>query len=242
MEIPRADWERYISKLSAINSKVAALMREWIDANGYDSIEELVLFARGLTKKYGEAAATLACEMYDAIAEASGVSVAAAVPAEVYPDGYIAKAVRDTLDIAPTTVPNLVGRMVKQAGADTMLQNAARDGAQYAWIPHGDTCAFCITIASYGWQYMRKNALKNGHAEHIHSNCDCEYAVRFDERSGVVGYDPQKYADMYYGADGSTPQEKINSMRKKQYAKNKDEINAQKREAYQKRKENRDVD
>lgn len=75
-----------------------------------------------------------------------------------------------------------------------------------------------------------------GHAEHIHSNCDCEYAVRFDERSGVAGYNPEKYAEMYYAADGNNPTERINAMRREQYAKNKEEINAQKRIAYDVRK------
>lgn len=221
MEIPKSDWERYIKKLSAINKKAADLMRSWIETNGYDSVEAMIYWANGLTQKYGEAAAALACEMYDNIAAASDVVVPAAVPANVVPERYVAKAVRETLDKSPTTVPNVVGRMVKQAGADTMLQNAQRDGAQFAWIPSGDTCAFCITLASRGWQNISKKALKNGHAEHIHSNCNCEYAVRFDEKSGVAGYDPKKYEDMYYDAEGNTPQEKINALRRAQYAKEK---------------------
>lgn len=222
MQIPRNDWKRYIEKLSQINKKAASLMTAWIDQNGYDSVEDMVYYASGLTQVYGEAAAALACEMYDAIAEAAGVSVAAAVPAETFPAEYVDKAIRGKLKEAPVEVPSLVGRMVKQAGADTMLKNARRDGAQFAWIPSGDTCAFCITLASRGWQYMSKNAMKNGHAEHIHSNCNCEYAIRFNERDGVAGYDPQKYADMYYGAEGNTPEEKINSMRREQYAEQKE--------------------
>ena len=214
MEIPRKAWQNYISKLSKINKKAAQIMTDWINANGYDSIENMIAVANGLTQKYGEASAALACEMYDSIAAASGVAVPPAIPAEVMPEEYVAQAVRKTVDQAPTTVPNVVGRMVKQAGADTMLQNARRDGAQFAWIPSGDTCAFCITLASRGWQYMSRNALKNGHAEHIHSNCDCEYAIRFSEKDDVAGYDPQKYEEMYRNADGNTPQEKINAMRR----------------------------
>lgn len=214
MEIPRKAWQNYISKLSKINKKAAQIMTDWIDANGYDSIENMIAVANGLTQKYGEASAALACEMYDSIAAASGVAVPPAIPAEVMPEEYVAQAARKTVDQAPTTVPNVVGRMVKQAGADTMLQNARRDGAQFAWVPSGDTCAFCIVLASRGWQYMSKNALKNGHAEHIHSNCDCEYAIRFSEKDDVAGYDPQKYEEMYRNADGNTPQEKINAMRR----------------------------
>lgn len=236
MQIPRNDWLRYIEKLSKINQKAADLMTAWIDANGYDNVDAMVAYASGLTQKYGEAAAALAGQIYDEIAAASGASVPAAEAAEVFDQYYIDKAVRNKLNESPIEIPRLVGRMVKQAGADTTLKNARRDGAQFAWVPHGDTCAFCITLASRGWQYQSKNAIKNGHAEHIHSNCDCTYAVRFNDRDGIAGYDPQKYQEMYYGAEGRTPEERINSMRRAQYAENKDKINEQKRLAYDVRK------
>ena len=77
-----------------------------------------------------------------------------------------------------------------------------------------------------------KKALKNGHAEHIHANCDCTYAVRFDSRTEVEGYDPDKYLDMYYDSGGD-----LNEMRREFYAENKEKINAQKRSAYAKRQE-----
>ncbi|MBR4692904.1 MAG: hypothetical protein IKP17_09110 [Oscillospiraceae bacterium] len=38
-------------------------------------------------------------------------------------------------------------------------------------MPSGDTCAFCITLASRGWQKAGREAIKGGHAEHIHNNC-----------------------------------------------------------------------
>ncbi len=103
-------------------------------------------------------------------------------------------------------------------------------------MPRGDTCAFCITLASRGWQKASRAALKGGHAEHIHANCDCEYAVRFDGKSGVEGYDPEKYLKMYENAEGGSSQEKINSMRRELEAGKRDEINARKREAYAEKK------
>jgi hypothetical protein len=53
----------------------------------------------------------------------------------------------------------------------------------------------------------------------------------------VEGYDPEKYRDMYYNADGSSPEARINSMRREFYADNKEIINEQKRSAYAKRME-----
>ena len=130
------------------------------------------------------------------------------------------------------TTTATVGRLVKRVGADTMLKNAERDHAQFAWIPMGDTCAFCMTLASRGWQYMSKDAMKHGHAEHIHANCDCQYAIRFDESSTVEGYDPDRYREMYDNAEGGTPQEKINTMRRVKYIENPQKIREQKRDWY----------
>lgn len=237
MTISKSDWEAYVNKLAAINRSAAVKMRMYLERNGYSNVEDIIGYAVALSSKYGETAAALACEMYEAVAASQGF-VTTAEPAPVMPYGYVAKAVQGVLQTAPSTVPNVVARTVKQAGADTILQNAERDGAQFAWIPSGDTCAFCITLASRGWRRISKGSLKNGHAEHIHSNCNCEYAVRFDGKSGVAGYNPERYAEMYYGADGDTPQDRINAIRRGLYAEDKDRINAQKRAAYHARKMN----
>ena len=186
--------------------------------------------------KYGEGCAELACQMYDAMADASGVIVPAAEPAEIAGDSEIAKMVYGTKKSSPL-LESGVSRLVKQAGADTTLKNALRDGAEWAWVPHGDTCAFCITLASRGWQRASDKALKGGHAQHIHANCDCEYAVRFNKNTTVAGYDPEKYLEQYENAGGD-----INAMRRANYAEHKDVINAKKRAAYANRVEKRHTD
>ena len=218
MEISRRDWSRYSKKLSAINQKAADTMQAYMDANPDADDDELIWAAVGIADKYGEAAGALACEMYDSTAKASGANVPPAEPADAPDIGETAKAVRGTMKNHDNSVPATVGRMVKQVGADTMLKNAKRDQAQFAWIPNGDTCAFCLTLASRGWQYMRADTLKNGHAEHIHANCDCEFAIRFDSDTNVEGYDPGRYRRIYDEAEGDTPDEKINAIRRAQYA------------------------
>lgn len=240
MTISRRVWSKYIQGLRKVNDEAARLANEYLvshDVLTEAGTDALIEFCYGLATKYGEAAAALASEMYDALALATGATVPAAVPAATATMQETAKAVVGTLKTGNNEiVSSAVGRLVKMAGVDTTMQNALRDGAEWAWIPVGDTCAFCITLASRGWQRASKKALKGGHAEHIHANCDCTYAIRFDD-SEVEGYDPRVYEDMYYGADGSTPEERINAMRREDYARNSEEINAQKRSAYEKRKE-----
>lgn len=231
MQISAKTWNEYVIRLSRLNQKAGQLMREYIDAHGTADTDDLVAYAYGLVTKYGEGSAALACQMYEALAEAQGVHVPAAEPAATASYGEVARMVSATKDQNPANLPNGVSRLVKRAGADTTLKNAVRDGAEWAWIPHGDTCPFCIMLASNGWQKASDKVLKGGHTEHIHAHCDCEFAVRFRSDTTVAGYDPDKYYRQYREAGGD-----INKMRRIDYAANRERINAQKRAAYAARK------
>ena len=240
MRITSKTWDTYIANLRKMSDKAAGLMLERLkdvafDALEYDKRMELIDYAFALVTKYGEGAGALASEMYDALAELSGAAVPAAIPAQTATYAETAKAINGTIKTGNSEIVSAAaGRLVKMAGVDTVMQNALRDGAEWAWIPRGDTCAFCITLASRGWQRASQAAIKDGHAEHIHANCDCTYAVRFDRNTNVEGYDPSAYYRMYQNADGGSPKAKINAMRREFYAENSDRINAQKRSAYAK--------
>lgn len=200
--------------MSQISQTAADRMQEWISKHGFADDKALLDYAYALSTHYGEAIGSLACQMYDETAAAQNVIKPAAQPAPTPKYGEVAKAVNGTKKRSTKMVPSTVGRLVKQVGADTTLINAKRDNAQFAWISMGDTCAFCLTLASRGWQYMSAKSLRNGHAEHIHANCDCQYAVRFDNKSTVEGYDPDVYLDIYNNAEGFTSKEKINYIRR----------------------------
>lgn len=241
MTISDATWTEYIGKLRKINDAAADKVRKYLQTHMIVTLQDwnaLIDYAYGTSTTYGEAAGALACEFYDRVAAVSGVNVPAATMAPTATYAEVAKSIRGTgksgnIDMMAESI----GRLVKLAGVDTTMQNALRDGAEWAWIPRGDTCAFCLTLASRGWQRASQKALKNGHAEHIHANCDCTYAVRFNSNTDVEGYDPAEYLEIYKSAEGVKAEDKINFLRREQYAANREEINAQKRAAYAKRVE-----
>ena len=242
MQISRRTWNRYIGVLRAINDQAGAEMRSFLEANDWraDRItrQACIDFGYALATKYGEAAGAVACEMYDAIAQTASVLLPAAEPAATATYAETAKAVNGTMKTGnDEIIASSISRLVKMAGVDTTMQNAIRDHAEWAWIPSGDTCSFCIALASRGWQHASRSQLKGNHAEHIHANCDCTFAIRFGDDTDVQGYDPSEYRAMYDDAPGVSSKAKINAMRREAYAENKDEINAQKRSAYAKRKE-----
>jgi len=246
MTVSNKAWQKYVKTLAAIDQTAARKFEVYVrglDLGKYANRKKAIDYAVKLASVYGESAAAAACEMYDAIAAAAGVYYPAATPAMIdeYIYGDVAKTVNGMIkqQASAESMGQAIGRLVKRTGADTTLQNAIRDRAEFAWIPSGDSCAFCIMLASNGWQPATKAAMNGGHAEHIHANCDCEYAIRFTPDTEYAGYNPREYRDMYDEADedGNSWEARVNVMRRQQYAEKKDEINQQKRDAYAARQE-----
>lgn len=240
MTISARDWKRFTDALAALSAKAAEELRTWVTRQGGLAAVDrrlLIDYAYALATKYGEGTAALAAAWYDAMAEISGQVLPAAEVAATATYADTARAVNGVLKFSENEelLGGALERLVKLPGADTTLNNAIRDGADVAWIPMGETCAFCIALASRGWQTASRRLLKQGHAEHIHANCDCTYAVRYSPDTRVAGYDPDRYREMYEDADGSSSRAKINGMRREFYAENRADIRAQQNDAYQKR-------
>lgn len=254
MQISTSSWVKYVNGLynidKAAGDKVGKFVQYFKNIEGVafdygneQHLKKLIDYAYGISTQYGEAAAALACEMYDEVGLASGLFLEPAVPVDMAAYEDVAKAIKGTAKTKNTQIViSSVSRIVKLAGVDTTIKNGLRDGAEFAWIPHGDTCAFCIALASRGWQEASPKLIRNGHAEHVHANCDCTFAIRFNDDTTYEGYDPEKYLSMYYDAplkEGQRASAKnhINALRRQFYAENKEEINLQKRIAYGKRVE-----
>lgn len=242
MVITEKVWRNYIDGLEKVDSKVKAETLKYLSTHDVDSEEgrnAFIAYCYGLVTKYGEAASEFACQMYDAISELEGAEVDFAEPADTASYQEVAKAVNGTMKnlLRAEIVAAAMGRLVKLSGQDTTLKNAIRDKAYFAWIPLGDTCPFCLGIAAEGWKRASESALNGGHAEHIHGNCNCSYTIKHKETTSYPFYDPNKYQELFANAEGDTEEEKLNSVRRIAYNKNKDKINAQKRSAYERTKE-----
>ncbi len=237
MTVPLSKWLQYIDMLAAINDTAAAKFTEYLnthDTSTADGMNAAIEYGYTLADRYGESAAALSCEMYDAIAEASAAAVPPAVPAPAATKRDIAKTINGMRKhgYSNEAIGSGIGRLVKRTGVDTTLKNAIRDHAQYAWIPHGDTCPYCMMLASYGWMWASKKAMDGDHAEHVHANCDCTYAIRFNDRTTYAGYRPEHYKQIIEDAEGETIDEKLNSIRRAEHAEDPEKDNARKRERY----------
>lgn len=190
-------------------------MQSYIDKFGIGDRDQVIRIANALVQKYGPGSAELACRMYDRIAEMQDANVEQAEQVQMPDYGEVARAINGSLKDSETgkLVAPTVSRMVKQTASDTMLKNAKRDCAEFAWIPSGDSCVFCELIASQGWRPATKETVQGDHADHIHPNCRCEFAIRFKHDLNVAGYDPEGIRKEFEDAEGSTWEEKAKSLR-----------------------------
>ena len=239
MKISTKSWKKYTGIIRRLSDKASALMEKYLESHDIsteEGIQAAIDYAYALATKYGEGAGAIACQMYEEVAEASGKTIPAAEPAATATRSEMAKAMLGRMADSnrPDVIAKTVGRKVKLVSMDTMLNNTLRDGAQFAWIPSGDSCPFCLMLASSGWKNASKKAIRNGHASHIHDNCDCNYAVRFSDDVDVEGYDPESLLEQYNDAEGRTGKEKINSMRRERYALDPEKYRAQNKKSYDK--------
>lgn len=184
-----------------------ALMQVWgsLDFSQPALCRDILLdMLPAIVERYGNAAATAAAEMYEAVMLAELGYMAPAILAEAGLDA-MEKSVRYAAgylfnDDAPTALRSLSKALdyhVKQPARETVEQTVYRDrkkGARYARVPQGPTtCEFCVMLASRGFVYKSKKTAAEGY----HTDCDCVPVVSFVDDPVVEGYDPDYWYDLY---------------------------------------------
>ena len=164
---------------------------------------------------YGEAGASLACELYDARVRASGydkatmgitLDPARAMATARYQagklvggdlDGFIRECSAFCSDyVREVTNSTMTGNWKRSRRSASRSRSAAAKagnayGVRFARVPQGgDTCTFCAMLASSGFVYWSRETA--GEFDHYHRNCKC--LVVPDDGSGEVeGYDPDEW-------------------------------------------------
>ena len=113
MRITEKTWIEYITRLAKINETAGQKVAVYLARHGTQDTDALIAYAQALVQKYGEGSAELACQMYDAMAEASGADVPPAVPAEPADYNETAKMVNATKQ-SPPQLQGGVSRLVKE--------------------------------------------------------------------------------------------------------------------------------
>lgn len=101
---------------------------------------------------------------------------------------------------------DLLEHSMKRALNDTVSKNVARDkkrGIRYARVPMGgETCAFCLMLASRGFVYS--SASTAGEGVHYHKSCRCKAVPGVQGVTKVAGYSPDRLYKLYKGEQTAT--------------------------------------
>jgi hypothetical protein len=181
-----ADWEKHGG------GDVAALRNA-----AYETIEAVLLY-------YADTcAAARAAEYYDAVRQAQGFSGGYSAVAESMrdPDAtlgavkyFVGKVVEGAPEVFVSLCVTRIDEEIRRAANRCVAHNARKDPAKprYARVPRGETCGFCLMLASFGFNAKTEEA-----ASHSHAHCDCRIVPGFDGKTKVRGYDPDGMYERY---------------------------------------------
>lgn len=266
MILPEAAFNAYDAALRRQAEEAAQKLAAFIDTLDFsgdyyakkEARNQVIAYMQELAALYGDAAATLAADLYNEMAEESGTKVPDAELAERVVDEAIASSVRyhakhlwggsaDVEAFKRGALASLM-RYIKDQANRTIIRNAKRDGekkgVRFARIPTGDeTCAFCMMLASRGFVYYSEETAEG--LNHGHENCDCKIIPGFGDNPSVGGYDHRPYLRFY---DDNTVFDEyghvrlydtLNNMRLSLYPAYKDRRNELRRKRYAESKKNK---
>lgn len=263
MILPEAAFNAYDAALRRQAEEAAQKLAAFIDTLDFsgdyyakkEARNQVIAYMQELAALYGDAAATLAADLYNEMAEESGTNVPDAELADRVVDEAVASSVRyhakhlwggaANVQAFKEGVLASVRRYVKDQANRTIIKNAKRDGekkgVRFARIPTGDeTCAFCMMLASRGFVYYTEETAEG--LNHGHDNCDCKIIPGFGGNPGIGGYSHKPYLRFYddntvfdeYGVVNVSAT--LNNMRVALYPAYRDRRNELRRKRYAERK------
>ena len=183
-------------------------------------------FYPDLVQTYGSTAAVLAADFFDELRDvppsAGRFRAVLAEPVAV-DDAMVAArwGIAPLLGGQPdraaalTHVADATQRLILQPARSTIITSAFKDSVRtgVARVPNGDTCAFCLMLASQGPVYTNDPASVD--IGKFHTKCNCKLVTIRTPEDVPEGYDPdalyEKYADVH--EPGMSARETTQAMR-----------------------------
>ena len=208
MEIPRSYLENYSKSLNTVSELLRKKLVDALQMVDYTAPvaevrEAVIAVMEPACGASAEMSARLASDFYDGLRQQFGIRSEFASEAHSgrNPEataGAVRAFVQDIVDGKPVDdfIAKCASRLdyeSKVAANECIAWNARRDPSRPKWarVPvGGETCEFCIMLASRGFVYHTADT-----ASHAHANCDCRVVPSWDKSPSVQGYKPDKYFD-----------------------------------------------
>lgn len=176
--------------------------------------DEVVELATRIALKYSYLGCELGAQWYDLCSELAGLDVDPAELAEVDSDELASRAdsaygrAHDSslvADVLNYYLQNQIENSIRRTGDANLWRDYERGmaGGKWARVPVGETCAWCLMLASQGAWYLSEETAKGIDPGHYHDGCDCVAVYHADPES-IAGYaELASYKEMYYDAENA---------------------------------------
>ena len=173
--------------------------------------QELMQIATTIGEKYSLLGSELGAQWYDlcsqlAEIEAEPAELRTMTPQQVTESAQAAIDRAETgilEDVFRTYLQDVINNSIRATGDANLMRDYERglSGGGWCRVPVGETCAFCLILASQGAWYKSKETALGTSPDHYHRGCNC-IAVYHADANSIKGYkELEKYKQMYYGAD-----------------------------------------
>lgn len=187
------------------------LMSEIYDGIPYD---ELIAEATRIAEKFAFLGAELGAQWYDLCCELAGID---AEPAELSTPTSESLQIKAEATVKNSQMPtiqqtlnyymqNVINESIRMTGDANLWRDYERglSAGKWARVPVGDTCAWCLMLASQGAWYVSKESALGKESGHYHDGCNC-IAVYHADPIDIDGYGSKlgEYKSMYYKAENT---------------------------------------
>lgn len=177
------------------------------------SIDDVIDAATNVAMKFSYLGCELGAQWYDLCSELAGLDVESAYLPEVDETQLAARA-RGAIESAPDTeligdafnyfLQNEINNSIRLTGSANLWRDYERGKSPGRWarVPVGDTCAWCLMLASNGAWYVSEKTALGADPSHYHDGCNC-IAVYHADAESIAGYSQylDRYKSMYYEAE-----------------------------------------
>lgn len=203
-----------ITAFSGVSRKlVQAAIKEFMKLHYADmSVEDVIQLMAAVGQKYGLLGGELGAQWYDLCSRLANIEVEPAELQQPADEGalktragwYLTHSTSSDEAIA-NFLHNVITESIRETGNANLWRDYTRGlvAGRWARVPVGDTCAWCLMLASQGAWYVSEESALGKESGHYHDGCDC-VAVYHANPDNIPNY-PQltRYKEMYYNAENA---------------------------------------
>ena len=174
--------------------------------------DEVIETAVGIATKYSMLGAELGAQWYDLCSELAGLDVDEAELSYADSEEISSRAnsyASGLSESKPITaafnefLQNEINNSIRKTGNANLWRDYERGmaGGKWARVPVGDTCGWCLMLASQGAWYLSEKSALGETSDHYHNRCNC-IAVYHTNAESINGYtELTRYKSMYYDCE-----------------------------------------